>query len=752
MLPNSVKTGLIKGLITGDGQIVENILEDMSSNIAIKAERMYRYGQSRYVYGLPNVTMTHSTAGIAVVKATIEAEIEKEISVEYSQYAPFNSLHFGWKKLVDEYGYDQTSNEIVTLSTQKGQKVYLDDMYVVVPESLLPDLTGVALAQWGVAAKAGYTPLRPMGNIVGAFSTPTPPQINAQATAETVRVLFTWEQPEAITVDGVTIIRKILKTESMEFAVPDVADNLAFFQAKYSYQEPNGKLLNPVTQIEEDQFLTRVRYFTYQEGEGTYPEIDSIFKVDYEELGSFFPFAYFRYNKVSQTANPTSTAFKSSKKLLKYLNMDYPAVADAINANPDINDVEQAMMVMAVPAVSTDPVEIRYLYDFFFGVYIDSGAVGMPKSEVAGAITVGLNPVNAVRAPTISLVIQDALFKMALTMTGIYRKRVVGSIGAKGHHTCGTATKIVTQTMTSMDESGNVSTYKQEVPVEYIYYRKQVTAGVYQEIQVVGLNMAYYVWEGYTATADTILVPLDYSITQHYNNRDREILYARSLHYVFNSKHETKIKWYQQGWFKAVLIIVAVVITIVTLGADGGASLSAAIAAATASAEAFLMTILVTGLQMLLINYGLKLFVKLLGPEVAMILAIVAAVVAVGYAIEAGGFANAPFAKDLLSLSSGLTKASGNYYTDALQGIKKEYESFGLEMKVKNELLESSKKLLEGNNILNPFVIFGESPSDYYNRTVHSGNIGITSIDAISSYVDIALTLPKLHQSIGEIL
>lgn len=733
MLPNSVKSGLLKGIITGDGQIVENIMEDMSSNLAVKAERMYRYAKNHYPYGLPTSNLANSQAGRNVVQSVIEDITGKAVTMVYSHYGPFNSLHYGWQTLVDTKGYEQATNELKSLTAIKGSRVYLVDMVIVVPESVMPTLEHGALDQWGVAPTAGYTPVRtPSANRLNPH---TPVQVSPSATEEYLLVTYAWKI-------GGTVYQ-----ESITLTVPDPADNLEFFQAKYTYQLFEGSRTNPITGLPEDIYRTVTGYFTYQEGEGSHPELDEVHQNNYTGLGSFYPFIYFRYNKTPWGTDTSSQVHKSSKKMMKLLGMDYAAGTEAINANPDIDEVEQAMLTMAVPAVSANPEEMQYLFDFFKRVFVEAGPVGLAKTKVAAELFATF---NQDRVPALTFVIQDALFKMALSMQGIYRRRKSGVIGAIGHHTCSVGTTDMTEELPRTGE-GETGTYTWTSQVATHFYRKQVAPYLYEEIQVVGLNMSYYVFKGYTATADTLLVPLDYSITKTYNNRDREILYARSLHYVFNSKHETKIKWYQRGWFKAVLIIVAVGITILTLGADGGAALSAAITAATASMEAFLMTVLIAGLEMLILNYGLKLFVKLVGAEAAMIVALVLAVVAVGSAIEAGGLSSAPFAKDLLSLSSGLTKASGNYYTDALQGIQKDFESFGLEMKEKNDLLESAKNLLEGNNLLSPFVIFGESPTDYYNRTVHYGNIGVTSIDAISSYVDIALTLPKLPQSIGEI-
>ncbi len=49
-----------------------------------------------------------------------------------------------------------------------------------------------------------------------------------------------------------------------------------------------------------------------------------------------------------------------------------------------------------------------------------------------------------------------------------------------------------------------------------------------------------------------------------------------------------------------------------------------------------------------------------------------------------------------------------------------------------------------------PLIVWGEAPNDLYNRTVHSGNIGMAGIEMIKSYVDVALTLPRLNNTVGD--
>ena len=45
---------------------------------------------------------------------------------------------------------------------------------------------------------------------------------------------------------------------------------------------------------------------------------------------------------------------------------------------------------------------------------------------------------------------------------------------------------------------------------------------------------------------------------------------------------------------------------------------------------------------------------------------------------------------------------------------------------------------------------FGESPGDYFTRTIHAGNVGVVGIDSVAYYHDMALTLPRLSDTLGE--
>jgi hypothetical protein len=109
--------------------------------------------------------------------------------------------------------------------------------------------------------------------------------------------------------------------------------------------------------------------------------------------------------------------------------------------------------------------------------------------------------------------------------------------------------------------------------------------------------------------------------------------------------------------------------------------------------------------------------------------------------------AGVPTAADMLMLSSGISNAVLESKMYDLLDQQNELQTW---MDDQTKSLETANDLLDKQTILSPFVIFGEKPEEFYNRTVHYGNIGTLGINAISSYVDIALTLPKVNDTLGE--
>lgn len=727
MLPDAVKTGVLQAIYK-DYDVVQSVMEGTIGSIGIKAERMYEYGKQGYLYGLPNSQIVHQATMADVVKGVLSNEVGQAVALDYCEFGAINNLHVGWVQLTSQYGYNGVTNQIDSLSAEKGVPVFLEDMVVVVTDATFEELNKGQLKQWGTPPNAGKTREEesPPFLAVKKILPPSPYEVSTLAGYDYCRVHYVWEEEITETVNNRKIKKRVTKRDTLQLPFGGFSLEDDYFMARYSF---NGQ----------------VRFFTYREGAGLYPELDILFSTEHTGLGSFFPFGYLRYEKKNPTKDKSTPEYKSSKKLLSYLGMDFDRVVDAVHANPGIKDVEQAMVTMAVPANTTNPLEQRYLFDFFKRLYLESRAVGVPIKNQNLSV---FNLVHKGAKETV-VVIQDARFKMALSYMGIFKKYVSGRIGEVGTYSSSQGNMEISESY-SNSETGETITQTYTMPSHT--YRKQVTASIYEEYRIPNMRMTYYIWARYTAvgdeTDDILLVPLDRSITHKYSVRDRETLYARSLHFVFNSRVTVKVKWYQQGWFSVFLIAVAVIVTVATMGSDGGSALGAALAAGDYATAAYIIVTAIVDFAVLQVAF--KFIAKLLGVDATLILAAIAAAYGMYGTYSSGGIAGAPWAKDLLTIANGLVKGVTDNIGDMLLGLKKAQEAFGLEVTEKTELLDKAMNLLGTNTHLAPLIIDGETPDSFYQRTVHSGNIGIVGIDAISQYVSTSLTLPTFSNTIGD--
>ena len=786
---SSAKTGMIAGLFKDNGeQLVEHTLESMANSMGIRTERMYSYAKANYPHGLPKATVYSIADGKAVVLAKVTQVVGANTN-SYYHLGPLNNLHAGWMTVCSTYGYLSSTNELPVLSATKGYPVYLKDLVSVVKEATLEERSNGSLEQWGPAANAGNVPNRVASPAaLQTVAEPTPFRVDAAASGDSVTLSYVWEVPTTViitpattklvngvstVVPAVTVVRKILQTEEVSLVTFVPAEDYDYFQVRYIKNNNAG-------------------YWLYRLGAGTHVEIDAIFNSTPTTPGEFLPNIYFRHLSTSQDTNKTSVAYKTSQKMAKYLGVDYQAMIEAIHENPDIAQVDQALMTFAVPANTTNPLEQQYLFTFFDKLYLASGGVAVGGEWTLGriessSVEVGdggtmetshhtaasllLNKIlNGIDTSPIRVTIEDKLLKTGLSCQGIFKRKKAGVIAAVGEYTSTFIVETISYKYTTNEvighEAGSTWEYEgapiySEVeqtlvrPIDSYLYRKQITSNVYEEIQVYDLKMTYYMWGGYSTLGDNLdailLVPLDHSILKTYPLADKENLYARSIHYVFNSRVVTKVKWYQQSIVGDLLTAAAIIWTVASLGADGGAAYSAAIAiGATAGQAALIAAVVVLGgiLTSMLIVEGLKIFVKLVGTKLAFIAAVIATIYGGFKAIEAGSIKGAPWAAELLQLGNGLASAVSSTIAEAMQALTQEAKAFDLLIAEKTELLEDANKLLEQQTLLSPFVIFGENPDEFYNRTIHAGNIGILGIDSIASYVDIALTLPTINDTL----
>ena len=233
----------------------------------------------------------------------------------------------------------------------------------------------------------------------------------------------------------------------------------------------------------------------------------------------------------------------------------------------------------------------------------------------------------------------------------------------------------------------------------------------------------------------------------------RNNLYYDSLRMVINSYDKQKIKWYQSGFFKLILVVVAIIISIYTGGMGGFiAGLSTAASGGVIAVIAYLLPGILIGIA---INYGLKFVAKLTGAEIAMILGAIVYVIGISN-IYKGSFnifgSKLPTSQLLLQAGSAIINSANTFIATEIDEVMKDMEAFESEAEKKWDILEEAEKLLDTDLNINPVKlltqvqpvnIVSESPDAFYKRTIHTPNIGVLTLDVIENYVNVMLKLPE---------
>lgn len=724
---DSTKMGVINGLVSNE-DVVDHILEATVNNVAAKATSAYRYAKSNSPYGMPVGTFYGNSTGLEAVEAALTEIESKEVFIEYCRLGPMNKMHLAWQTLISTQGYNPDTNKLGVLSTQKGKDVYLEDMVLAMPKAKYDSYTKFVLEVWNKPANAGGIPGYRIDHDVAYLPYKASPTV-IRTEAEAVVVTYAYKTAVSYTGENSwnTYTTQEYTKDSFEFFLPAVEANSTYYQVKY--------VVNGMT-----------KYWSYKVGSGTYLSIDSSVDSLGELNGEYFPNLYFRLKKTNPNNNKTSSTYKASEKYAKYLGINYSDLVDQIHDNPDITDVEQAFLTLGVPAETTDKVEIKYLYEYLDSQYqAITDPVGGKKFSPSKAL---MSFFDSSLQYTYSVEIKDTAFKMQFLHNGIFKRRVIGSVGAKGSY----ATEIENRTYSrevhySYREISD-GTYFVNIPYKVFKYKKQVGINFYDELSLIQPVVKYFIYGKYDNIVgdedkELILVPIDKSIVDPFPAQEKEYLITRSMHLVFNSRVVTEVKWYQQGWFADLLQIAAIVITVYSLFTGNGAGLAIA-SALQAGMYAVAINLIVTGLvRYIVVTEVFKLFVKAAGVDAAFLLAIAAVVAGAYDQIKAETLKLTATAKDFLTLASGLVKAGGVVLQSEFNDLLGEFKELDLLKDTKLQELKAAEDLLSPTQLLQPLTLLGETPDSYYHRTVHSGNIGSAAIDDVHNFYQRSLMLPR---------
>ncbi|AUR82506.1 TMhelix containing protein [Vibrio phage 1.152.O._10N.222.46.E1] len=470
----------------------------------------------------------------------------------------------------------------------------------------------------------------------------------------------------------------------------------------------------------EDTVSPTSDFWIYELGTNTIPELEVVVE---EYLDSpFLPVVPVRENNINlgpeaedgefiydengQKIVPDTELYRTSVKLCEKFRIGFDDIAREITGNEDVDSIDHSYIIFGIDIRSDTKPGKTYLFDFF---------------EKLAFSTIGSSEIE----------VRDAqYYKIRLTF----------------------------DSCTSSDEVGELD----EVEVEYsgniMYLRAPTDPGMYREITVVNPVHINFVYQNHTVittledSADeenyNFIVPLDYFEAQNAGSLfDRERLYIEAAKLVFNCYEKKKLKWYQRGWFKVVLIVIAVVITVFT--GVGGAFVAALEAGIAATVLFLVEAVLISSL----IKYGFQMLVDVLGIEIGILLAIVAAVAS----FMVGDATGILSAENLMTASSGFVMGSDASLSADMEKLADDMATWTEEAAALDKELNEAFEELNTDTFFNAYdfinagniFIPNEVPEEYFNRTIHTGNIGVGVLSVPEHYVDNALTLPTVSRFMG---
>jgi len=748
-LPRSKLRATTRSLFKGTS-LVDETLDSFLNGLAFKVGQFTRRTEKLYPRGLMKGSVASNTRTAPLVEQAIINELGRSISLEYALLAPLNYNHAAWQRLVDEYGYHRDTNTLEVLSRKHGATAYLDDFTVFLPTQAFLDAVAYGQTEsFKDSPRDGYTPFRPgQAALLMSYMTQNYPSL-----AEL------WEegkQDNPPTVEMRYIIERegeAPKTEQLTFTLYWAQEGFEYYQAMYKDGD-------------------RYRYWTYRYGAGTHAKLDAAYSVAYVDPGKYLPVIYLRNDHVDRTAErfKDDAEYQAAEELMDLLGLDYKALGESINENPDIDKVKTAFLMFGAPLDSTSQPVMRYLFRFFddferraspsqsMSSFADRWFNSLYTTSRSDYVTLNIGPADTLPNRWIGA-------RMSLSCYTINRTVRAGRVAATGDYHLEQFTQNTDITYRSRkydppNEVYQTATRTRTVPMPSFQVRYQQSDASYIELEVVHPVLRHIIDNDGRSTENPandpdFLVPLDLTLLDGFNPFDREELYAKSLHLVFNARVKKHLKWYQSGFFSFVLVVAAIALTIYT----GGATWQAITAAAAISATALAMTILTIIVKAVVVNYAFKFVAEKLGPELTLYLAMAAAIYGGYSAFRTGSLTGAPWAEEALAASSGLANAANSYTQELMAGVQNDYETFLDSRQDRLATLDAANQLLEIDSLLDPMslitrhepvIIAGESPEAFYNRTIHAGNVGTLALDAIGSYVDNSLKLPTINDTLGD--
>lgn len=701
MWENSGKAGVD---LTGK-DLSDYLIEANQQSLPRKFDKLYRWASKpdKYHFGLPKSSLSENPQN-QILNETVKYLNGKhggEIQVIAFELGDRDFYVEAWHQLETLYGYNTSTNELTKLSEKHGYPCYLKDGYLALSQLTKDEYKNVGFDNQAIPFNYGKYFDREE-NISREQTAPI------TAISDHMVITYGFEMdvlPEANW-------GNLEEAQYVEYTKERVTKTI---QIDLSYVNPEYKDGDEIQQDNDWIYITYLfnddyYWFRYEYLSGGIASIDNALTAT-EAIGEYYPRLYIRLNQSDiMDWHKDAPDKKDTVAIFDKLNLDLTEITKQMHQSVggEYGNVRGLYVFMGVQvnASKNQSALAEYCFNYFKKLYDLSGGKGLLQT------------------------IQDKQSSQVLSYHRI----------------------------TLLEHDGVISNEHRPLrkneyclhtkPNTHIFYH-QITSDKYIALFVIGLNQTTYLsGYGFNKGGDDgeLVIPIDRSIIKHLTNKERELLFHKSLHVAMIHVRVTKTKWYQRKGFKVLLSVIGVAIGIFTGGT--GMPLIQLIKTATLSAiKAIAISYAVNALVSVAVKLGLN-------PKIAGVIAFVASISLAGMA---NGF---DFSKVLTAPN--IMKAlnqSFNFYEKMLQvqyqDTLNQMKQLDNKMTNQNELLKEKQKLLD-TKVFNPTqemlrsnytptVNLFETPDMFYDRH-YNYNVVAVSHGLITNFVQGSLKNKQPYQ------
>ncbi len=750
-----LKTTMMNAVLS-ESDISRSITRGYLNGQGIALRNAYRYARDKYVGGLPT-SQGRYIDSLDLTELTTVLKVKHPIGeIDYNTVIAATADYEWWAEeyLADKYGYDRRAMEFdrppagVERTANVAYDLEADGQIKILlmnndGSTQVINFRPSGYVQMAEYIHCAYTLKQEFDTSTGTVvRDKTPGEVNSFSTTVTI----------------------VERTEEIQTTTTRVTITVDTPEA--------GK----TTVLTESQtvVLSRMKYFIYRLGEGTYPTLDALLSSAALAV-PYFPAIPLRVDNRSVVtgSHKNTDKYKTGKKFLNKLGLDIDDIAEKIEDNPQIGEIDFAFIVLGVQLKVQSQEGKRYLYRFFqhlrnisapdvtpalhrqWGSLFDALAAALENQRAR------TTPPKVNRLEIFNAKDRKNNYDILLQWNYIDTTLQTGQVfpGAKpGDVSIGMQGGEVVRSFRWM----NV-----EMESSILMARRQIDANTYEQLEISGLYYENFIYDGksvsisaWDAFNDTeeegFIIPLNQQILNDMPLKESTDLGYHCSHIVFNSYKVVRRRWYQRGIFRIILLVIAVIVTIFfpPAGASmigsfiGGATALTGLALSIAVAVVYVLAVTV------LANIVMKVATEVFGAKWGAIIATVFSFISGNWqAIMRQGFSTFILtAANLLRATGALLQVYGQYANGKVQDILAEMSDLEKQWDDKfNELEKMMEKMLGNNShIIDIQEIteatnakFFEKRSTFLGRTLLTGSdIAAITTGQIENFVETSLRLP----------